>query len=50
MSRLSPDLQNVCRLLSESRNVSEIARILKRSRTTIHKQIKEIRDALKDFR
>ena len=50
ISRLSPDLQNVCRLLSESRNVSEIARILKRSRTTIHKQIKEIRDALKDFR
>lgn len=50
ISRLSPDLQNVCRLLSESRNVSEIARILKRSRTTIYKQIKEIRDALKDFR
>lgn len=50
IKKLSPDLQNVCRLLSESCNVSEIARILKRSRTTIHKQIKEIRDALKDFR
>ena len=50
INELSPDLQNVCKLLSESYNVSEIARILKRSRTTIHKQIKEIRNALKDFR
>ena len=50
INELSPDLQNVCKLLSESYNVSEIAKILKRSRTTIYKQIKEIRDALKDFR
>lgn len=50
INELSPDLQNVCKLLSESYNVSEIAKILKRSRTTIYKQIKEIRDALKDLR
>ena len=50
INKLSPDLQNVCKLLSESYNVSEIAKILKRSRTTIHKQIKELRNALKDFR
>ena len=49
-NELSPDLKNVCKLLSESYNVSEIAKILKRSRTTIYKQIKEIRNALKDFR
>lgn len=50
INKLSSDSQNVCKLLSESYNVSEIAKILKRSRTTIHKQIKEIRNALKDFR
>ena len=50
INELSSDSQKVCKLLSESYNVSEIAKILKRSRTTIHKQIKEIRNALKDFR
>lgn len=50
INELSPDLQNICKLLLESYNVSEIAKILKRSRTTIHKQIKETRNTLKDFR
>ena len=50
INELSSDSQKVCKLLLESYNVSEIAKILKRSRTTIHKQIKEIRNALKDFR
>ena len=50
INKLPPDLQNICKLLSESYNISEIAKILKRSRTTIHKQIKEIRNALKDFK
>ena len=44
------ELGVVCRLLSESYKATEIAKMLKMSRTTINKRISEIRRRLKDFK
>lgn len=44
------ELGVVCRLLTESYNATEIARMLRKSRTTINKQVAEIRRRLKEFK
>ena len=50
IGKLPQEHQNVCRLLLQSYNISEIAKILNKSRTTIHKIINDIRTQMKEFR
>ena len=50
IDKLPVEHQKVCRLLQQSYNISEIAKILNKSRTTIHKIIKDIRSYMFEFR
>ena len=50
IDKLPVEHQKVCRLLQQSYNISEIAKILNKSRTTIHKIIKDIRSYMCEFR
>lgn len=49
IANLPKDLRSVYRLLSKSYNATEIAKVLRKSRTTINKRIAEIRRLLKDL-
>ena len=49
ITNLPKDLRSVYRLLSKSYNATEIAKVLRKSRTTINKRIAEIRRLLKDL-